>query len=282
MKVLALFMILCCAVVSASPSGSVDEMLAAYGAQNYAKARKLSLTMREKPEARLVAALCKAFDPVSGDKVTGLRALEKLHSDDTLPSPVWIQAALSYGRLAQLMRHRRKVYGGAADGVDPDKIFQSIIARSPDSRGACEARFLQLANAFGSGDSVKESKAAFQSLETFVSGFKGMRRYLVPLHLMAARQYIRIKKDYASSVKHLKAAWRLGVANPRDAEMVLYQIGRMYDLKLKDHAKAKKFYRIFLRKYPESGYAPSVRRFLKSIEARVVVGKTRGGNGERR
>ena len=102
-------------------------------------------------------------------------------------------------------------------------------------------------------------------LEKFCREFKGDPKYLVPLHLLADQKYITVKKDFSSAVKHLVQAYRIGVANPRDAEVVLYRIGRIYDLKLNDHKMGMEYYREFLKKYPQSGYTPAVTRFRQQL-----------------
>lgn len=255
---------------------TVNDMLRAYGDGNYAKARRLAEKMKEKPEARLVSALCILFDPVKQDMAGGMAALGKLYLDKNLPTPVWVEAALTYGRVAQLIQGRKELYGGLASGVDTNKIFQEIIDKSPELREACTALFFDLTGEFDSNDEMRVA-TAFKKLEIFCCDFKGSQEYLVQLHLLADQKYIGLKQEYSLAVRHLEKAYKLGIANPRDSEITLYRIGRIYDLKLEKSEDAIKYYNEFLEKYPESGYAPSVKRFLKQLIQKSMEEK----NGQR-
>ena len=248
-----------------------ERMLAAYGDGDYSRARQLAKTMPDNPKAKLILAMCRVFDPVRQDMSGGMNSLGKLYRAKDLPVAVWAAAALTYGRVAQLVQSRKEVYGNLASKVNPHQVFLAVIAKVPESRVACTALFFDLTeelNGFG----TEKADSAFARLERFCRNFKGKPEYLVPLHLLAEQKYIGLKQDYTAAVKHLDAAYKLGIANPRDAEIALYRIGRIYDVKLRNPQAVGKFYRKFLRKYPESGYAPDVTRFLKTLESRQKDG----------
>lgn len=250
----------------------VDEMLKAYGSLNCSKARRLAGQIPEEPESRLVFALCQIFDPANSDIKVGLDSLKKLYDDDNLPLNVWSQAALSYGRVAQLIHKRKELYGDLGSGVNPHEVFQSVIEKVPESRDACTALFFELSDDFESPDK-KKVDSAFEKLEKFCINFKGKPEYLAPLHLLADQKYIELKKNYSFAVKHLEQAYELSIANPRDAEITLYRIGRIYDLKLDNKKNAEEYYSRFLKAYPESGYAPAAKRFLNALSLKKEENK---------
>lgn len=243
---------------------AADTMLAAYGNLDYAQACRLAEKMPENPKARLVLALARLFGRETQDLKGGLAALGALYRNRSLPQDVWAQAALSYGRTAQLIQERKELYGDLADEVTPREVFQEIIARVPNSRAACVALLFELTGDLDS-PAAATADATFAKLEKFCRDFRGSPEYLVPLHLFADQKYLVAKKDFRAAAGHLAEAHRLGIANPRDAEIALYRLGRMYDLKLQDPATAAKYYREFLARYSESGYAASVSRFLSQL-----------------
>jgi tetratricopeptide (TPR) repeat protein len=207
----------------------------------------------------------------------GLDSLKKLYDDKTLPVDVWCQAALSYGRVAQLAQERKELYQDLGADANPSDVFMEVISKAPTSKAACTAMLFDLSDDF-EGDDPKKIDEALARLEKFCKDFKGKPEYLVSLHLLADQKYIYSKNDFSSAVSHLETAYASGVANPRDAEIVLYRIGRIYDLKLKDKKNAQKFYKTFLKKHPESGYAPAVKRFLGEINGNKKGG---GENGKK-
>lgn len=262
------FFLLFCFALSGYAADKVDEMLEAYGNLNYSKATRLAETMPENPKAKLVLALCSLFSPISQDIQGGLEKLSDLYKNENIPIEVWCEAALTYGRVAQLVQERSEIYGGIAENINPPSVFHRIIERAPESNAACTALLFELLADFDSSDTQKV-ESAFQRLENFCREFKGKKKYLVPLYLLADQKYIFMKKDFSTAVENLRKAYEIGIANPKDAEVVLYRIGRIYDLKLKKNTQAAKYYRVFLEKYPESGYAPAVERFLQELNIRT-------------
>ena len=239
-----------------------NEMLKAYQEQNFSKARKLARKIPKNPKARFVKALLLIYN--SRSYAQGLAELKKLYQDKALPKSLWLQASLAYARVAQLMEKRPEVYGTLADSINSVEIYQELIKAAPKSRTACTAMLFKVADDLLSGDGQKEKQAFFQ-LENFCKNYKGSKQFLTPLHLLAEDRYIVLKKDYKSAMRHLKTAYKNGVVNPKDRAVVLYRIGRMYDMKLKNKKEAVKYYSEFMRKYPYSDNAPSVKRFLNKI-----------------
>ena len=171
--------------------------------------------------------------------------------------------------LCNLMEKRPEVYGTLADGVNSVEIYQEIINTAPKSRMACTAMLFKVADDLLSGDGQKE-RDTFSELENFCKNYKGSKQFLTPLHLLAEDRYIVLRKDYKSAMRHLKTAYKSGVVNPKDRAVVLYRIGRMYDMKLKNKTEAVKYYSEFLQQYPYSDNAPSVKRFLNKINSTLT------------
>lgn len=264
MKFLLALIILALLGMAVHADDSSDEMLSAYLNTDYAKAQRLAEKMPDNPKAKLVLVMCQFFNPLHQDLKGGLAALAGLYEDRSLPLDVWLQAALTYGRIAQLVQARSDLYGNLASDIDTDKVFKEIINKAPDNREACTALVFDLTKEFESTDN-NTIDAAFAWLEKFCRDFKGKPEYLLPVHLIAEQKYIALKSDYSVAVKHLEEAYKLGIANPKDTELDLYRLGRIYDLKLKNHDMAVKYYTEFLKVYPESGYAPAVERFLSQL-----------------
>ena len=240
-------------------------VLTAYSESAYSKAMTLAEDAPNSPEVNLVRALCLIYNNHNQDIAEGVRRLGKLYNDNTISKPTWRVAALSYGRVIQSLRSRPGMYHGIAGNVDLDAVFNQIILEAPDSREACSAMLFLSLNIFTGGDKLKISEI-FNRIRKFCDGYKGNPLFLVPLFLFTESKLIEINHDYQSAVEFLEKAYNTKIANSKNEEIVLFRIGRIYDLKLKNQTKAIFYYDLFLRKYPESGFAPSIKRFMVPLK----------------
>ena len=260
------FFLLTAGGVFAARNDSTAEMLSAYSDLQYPKARKLANKFPDKPESRLVKALCTVFDRKKQDLQYGLPELGKIYKDEKFPGKLRLQAGLAYARAAQTLQMREGVYS-VADGIDFQEIFDSIIKKYPNSPEACFAVIYQAQSYFESADKAKKLEG-IKLLKSFLKKFKGPRKYLSGINILLANEYILIQQDYSQAVKCLVNAWNDGISNPRTAEIVLFRIARSYDLKLKNAKDAIKYYKMFLKEFPNCSSAPVAKRHLKKLEAK--------------
>jgi tetratricopeptide (TPR) repeat protein len=215
------------------------------------------------PESRLVKALCAVFDRKKQDLGYGLPELKNIYNDKNLNSKLRLQAGLAYARAAQTLQMREGVYP-IADGIDFNAIYDSIINTYPDSPEACFAVVYQAQSLFESSDK-KNNLKGISILEKFLTNYKGPKNFLAAINILIADQYIISDANYRKATKYMLNAYKSGISNPRTREIVLYRIGRTYDLKLKDKKSAQKYYRMFIKKYPNSSSTPIIKRYLREM-----------------
>ena len=258
---LAMLAVIVSAGKKTTPAGRICD---AYANMQYPLARTLSAKYPELPEAQLVRALCAVYDRRKQDLNYGLPELKRIYEDKKFKEALRLQAGLAYARAGQTLRMRPGVYP-QAESIDYESVYDAIIANYPDSSAACFAVTYQTEGWFTSGDENKIEKA-FADLKNFMKDYKGPKRYLGALNIMLADCYIIHGRHYDKAVKHLVAALDLGISNPRTAEQILYRIGRTYDIKLHDIKLAEKYYKKFLKEYPNSAYATIIERYMKEIK----------------
>ncbi len=240
-----------------------DQVLEAYSNMQYPQARKLARKYSKLPESRLAKALCAVFDRKKQDLGYGLPKLKNIYDDKSLNFKLRLQAGLSYARAAQTLQMREGVYP-VADGIDYNVIYDSIKSEYPNGPEACFAVVYQTQNLFESSDKEDQAKG-IAILEKFLSRYKGPKNFLAAINILLADQYIISSGNYRRAVKYLLNAHESGISNPRSREIILFRIARTYDLKLKDKKSAQKYYRLFIKKYPNSSSAPIVKRYLREM-----------------
>lgn len=252
--------------LSARDLSPEDQVLEAYANMQYPQARQLAYKYSKLPEARLVKALCAVFDRKKQDLGYGLPELKSIYNDKSFNSKLRLQAGLSYARVAQTLQMREGVYS-IVTGINYNVIYDSIKNTYPNSPEACFAVVYQSQNLFESSDKKNNSKG-IAILEKFLTRYKGSKNFQAGINILLADQYIINYANYCKAVKYLINASANGISNPRTREVVLFRIARTYDLKLKDKKSAKKYYNMFIKKYPNSSSTPIVKRYLREMEAR--------------
>jgi Tetratricopeptide repeat len=243
-----------------SPS---DQVLEAYSNMQYPQARQLTGKYYKLPKARLVKALCAVFDRKKQDLGYGLPELKNIYDDKSLNFRLRLQAGLSYARAVQTLQMREGVYP-IVNGIDYNVIYDSIKNTYPNSPEACFAVVYQVQRLFDSNNKKDKAKG-IAILEKFLTCYKGPKNFLAAINILLADQYIINYINYREAVKYLINANESGISNPRTCEIVLFRIARTYDLKLKDKKSAKKYYNLFIKKYPNSSSAPVIKRYLQEL-----------------
>ena len=261
---LLLFMTFAVVMTVAGGDNTSDEMFQNYSEMNFSAAKKLAIKQQNKPEGKLILALCLIHDKSAQDIPRGFNLLGELYSDGNLSQGMKIQTALAYARIAQLIQDRKDIYGNIADRVKYNDIYDEVIALSPGSTEACYAIVYKNQPLVESSDAAVSARA-FKEIEAFIASFKGDAKLLGPVHLFADYEYIAINKDYKRAVEHLERAVELGIANPTSEQDNIFRIGRIYHAKLADKQKAIKAYNKFLEKFPSSNRAPVVERYLEEL-----------------
>ena len=254
------------AVNSAFCEGGAKDYLYYYQRGDFGQARKLSEKSLDDPLARLVFGLCLIHDVKSQDFEKGLEFLKGLYEDKQVSRAIRLEGRLGYVRTVQLIQARGR--HPQFDSIDVEKLYLDFIKESESDPKACFAviyfgeyycdQYLE------SGD-VKIIQKAVGILESFIAGFEGKEHDLISVHLYVEKLYARFLKDYAKSFEHLEIAYRLGIEHVKVDRNVLFKLGRMSDIKLKNTENAVKYYEEFLRVYPDAIKTPLIKRYLSDL-----------------
>lgn len=246
------------------PAGAnvVPEALKSYSTMNYAQAGKQAKPISDMPEGQLVGGLCDLYDRSHQDIERGQQVLAGLFHNEKTPLPDRVEAGVSLGRTSQLMKERRDLYGDSADRYNHVEILEGVRKLAPGSRADRDAFFYLIRERL---EDPKQAGAAFQDLEAYFRNFKGDRKLLPPVHLLAEYEYIRLRRDYKSAVRHLMDGYEIGFANPNENRSGLFRLAFLYYKKLDDKPMAVKYFNEYLTRYPYSGQAVVARRFLQEL-----------------
>lgn len=251
-------------VASAAEEVPAVTLLRSYSQMNYPVARKLAGEHPELPEAKLVSGLCDLYDRANQQIEAGQTKLMELFMDQSVPLRYRLQAGLSLARTSQLMKQRRDIYGTKGDKYDHNEIYEKILKLASGSQAARDAFFYMMREQM---ESPKSSEAMFDRVEQFIADFKGDRKLLPPIHLLAEYEYINMRRDYKTAVRHLIDGYELGFANPSEDRSALFRIGFFLYKKVGDLPLAVKYFNEYLKKYPFSAQAVVAQRFLNEIKA---------------
>jgi len=237
----------------------------------------------------------------------GLRALyedEGLRKNDL---GAWAEAGLSYGRVIQVNQLRKKSEGSKGsqipekyDEVDVRGIFTEIMTGTPDTaQGSMAGLYLgetyfrsgvegdadkgfetleayltsEETAAKASGESARESAKASGKPEAELEKIEQEARrarlqHTVPLRLYLDIQYVDVRGDYASSFRHMKTAYELGIVKEVLRRTILFRMGRTCDVKLEKAKEARAYYEEFLKDYAFEKRTPLVKRYLEEMGRR--------------
>ena len=244
----------CLLCFGAYATDKIQSLLTAYSEQRWRDVRVLLKKIEPSAKRKLIQALYFLNAP-RGDKGKGLEQLEFLCNDKQTPETIRLQAMLTYARNIELMQMRSDLYPDADSFADPGSIYDEIIQKFPASKEACYAVIYK---------SRKDKD--FTELETFLANPKIRNKdFLGIVHWFAANEYIVKKRDYTQAVKHLIAAEKYGIANPRFLTGIRFQIGRIYDSKLHDKKNAMKYYQAYAKQYPSSLRTMAVKRYINKL-----------------
>jgi len=254
-------------LAAGADSGPVEKDVApaalkAYAAMNYTQAGKLAKKIPDTPEGQLVSGLCDLYDRSHQNIGRGQQTLARLFHNDKTPLPCRIEAGVALGRTAQLMKERRDLYGTAADRYDHIRIFDTVCKLAPGSRAGRDSFFYLMRERL---EDPRQRDAAFKDLEAYFRDFKGDKTLLPPLHLLAEYEYIRLRRDYKTAVRHLMEGYEIGFANPNENRGGLFRLAFLYFKKLNDKPMALKYFNEYLIRYPYSGQAVVAKRFLQEL-----------------
>lgn len=139
-----------------------------------------------------------------------------------------------------------------SDKGGKDKILEEI--------GQLEKQLLK------TGDASKEKEAALSLVEKtqhYAALFPEDEK--TPELLYKAADIARGAKEYGKAVQLWGQLWRKYNDAPK-APMALFLQGFTFDSELRDANMAKKYYRTFLKKYPNDSLATQVQQLLKVVE----------------
>ncbi len=249
-----LFCSVCLLCFGLNATDKTSQLLTAYAEQRWGKVRSLLRKTEPSAQRKLIRAFYLLNAP-RGDKNEGLEQLKILSNDKQLPENIRLQAMLTYGRNVELMQMRPDLYQNADSLGKPSEVYDEIIQKFPASKEACYAIIYKT-----------RTDKNFAELESFLTKPKLRNKdFLGIVHWFAANEYIVLRRAYKQAVRHLIAAEKYGIANPRFLTVVRFQIGRIYDSKLHDKANAMKYYQSFIKQYPSSLRTMAVKRYMKKL-----------------
>ena len=258
----ALLASVCSLCASSVPDKAENEMLRAYSDFQYAKAKRLA-SKSDRPEFKLISAMCDVFDRRAQKLKSGIPELERLSRSPELPERYRSMAKLAYARAVHTLAMRKNVYPEAKN-IDPVPLYDEVISTWPESLDAIYAVIYRTQYL------IEKNKLqdALDFAEKFIADYKGIKRQLCPVHLMLFNEYIRNGSRHDIAVKHAEKARELVPANPQTQYLIHFKIARIYDVYLKDDIRAEKEYVSYLEKHPDNAEAILVRRHLKELRER--------------
>ena len=245
----------------------MSQLTQAYSLQDWPKVRKLLVEISDPVTKKYAEAIFNLNAP-DGDKTLGLKQFKSLFQ--AKDKKIQRQAMLSYARGIDLMKMRPDIYPEAADLPDSTELYQKIITTYPMSKAAAYAIIFETKKTFDTPNvSEGEIDKAFAALEQFLASHeKRNKDFLGIIHWFASNEYIAQRQDYKLAVAHLVKAGERGIANPSFLTEIRFQTARLYDIKLNDKQNALKYYKIFVKHYPDSKSTIPVKRFIKQLEAK--------------
>ena len=253
-----------------TPSTAATDNLTA--SQLYQKgyfSKALRLAQKDEPHSpleQLIISLCQIYDKRNQNISSGLAGLRTIYLDQTIKanaSLIWAEAALSYARIIQVLQTRKRY--PEYEQVDISKVYRIIIATVPQDTRACTATIYLTEGYLSSNDLIEQEKG-FAFIENFIANYTGDPANLTPLHIYLDGYYINLKKDYASSFKHLRTAYETGINKEILARVTLFRLGRICDVKLNRKKQAKVYYKEFLRLFPNDQRASVARSYLAELK----------------
>jgi len=254
---------------SGSLSDPVEEAMLAYQNSNLTRAKRLAKARLDDPMARLVFHLCQVHDAENPDLAAGLAGLKTIFEDETIDPAIRAEAGLDYGRVIQIYQARKM--HPQYDNVDVRAVFRAVIGLLPEDAKACIAA-KYLAETYFFKQDKRQARRGFEFVERFLANYTGPDTNIVPLHLFVELFYIDIEGNYSKAFEHLRQAYRIGISTDVVKREVLYRMGRICHVHLKDTEQAGFYYRQFLQRYPAAYQAPVVEKYLRQLGQAVTTG----------
>jgi len=183
---------------------------------------------------------------------------------------------LSYARVIQANQLRKKddQLPGNYEKLDVTPMLTEIVSQVPDTtQGA--AAVMYLAQPCFISERKEDNDAGFEIVERYLAGQETVEDarkkqgdetvHTVPVHLFIQGQYVNLRGDYAGAFKHAKKAYELGITKEITERAVLFELGRMCDIKLNRKDEARAYYEDFLKKYPNAQQTPLAKRYLADL-----------------
>lgn len=241
------------------------EMAQAYSSQNWKQVRQLLEKVESSPQKTLYEGFYN-LGSSDGNKYKGLKLMKSLLEEKN--QQVKLQAMLAYARNIEIMKMRPDLYPDASSQPSSIKYYDKLIKNFPASKEACYAIVFKSRNLINNaGKNKVQVKLAIAEVENFLSkSQEHNKNFLGIVHWFLANEYITTERNYKKAVEHLIRAEKYGITNPRVTTEIRFQIGRIYDIKLKDKKNALKYYKLFVKHYPESRTSRAIKHFIKELK----------------
>ena len=252
---------------------NLEQSLLSYQQGDLETARRIAQSDPNLPLARLILALCQVHGRDDSDLFAGLETLQQLFENPEVERGIRIEAGLSRTRVLQLLARRDS--SSNLQVVQMRTAFQRLInlaeGRPESVQAAIYYTEFLFDDYFETADPANFEEA-FAFLEIFIATYTGAPRDLVPAHLYLEGYYLEIEQDHSKSFSHLQQAHQLGIGQLTTERTVIFKLGRICHLKLADPASAERYYRMFLKRFPDARRTPLVKRYLRELDNRFDSG----------
>ena len=250
-------------LIAVTPDQAENELLSAYSDMQYAKTKQIA-AKSDRPEFKLLSAMCDVFDRRAQKLKRGLSELQRLANSPELPERYRCTAKLAYARAIHTMAMRKNIYPEAKN-IDPVPLYDEVILMFPETIDCIYAVIYRTQYLI----SKNKTGEALDFAEKFILSFKGTnKRLLYPIHMLLFNEHIRNGGRYDIAIKHAERVRELVPANPKTQYTIHFKIARIYDAYLKDDLRAEKEYVSFLEKHPDNTDAILAKRYLKELRER--------------
>ena len=270
-SIILLIILLCFSSLLLHAGGDAPQDLRMYTDGNYKMARMYAEKNLNDPMSQLIFALCQVNDVKNQELYEGLDNLKKLYGNEEIEKKIRLEAGFSYIRNVHILQIRGR--HPRLKDIDTVSLYKEFIKFANRESIACMAavyladiHFESYSNNSEKGEALK----AFRFLEDFSKNWKGNKKSLVPVYLFLDNYYIEVLNDYARSFNVLKKCYSIGITKEKIRREVLLKMGRMCDIKLGKKPLASKYYREFLRLYPNSETTAIVKQFLRNLRQQGV------------
>lgn len=244
-------------------TGTVEQAVIAYSNSDFKRARKISASLQQEDDlARLIYNLSVIYDTDVQDYSGGMRELKVIFEDENIADGIRAEAMMTYARIAGVFQYRNM--SGPWDGADVAALLRKVISIDPAHPRSCTA-VVSLMEEYYLPEQPNAVGGILNYADEFVKNYAGNTKDTVHVDLAASKMAIDLLRDYDRAYKCLKRAYDTGISKPLLERLTLLRLGRISEVEMNDPVSARKYYTVFLEKYPNARRTPVVKKYLKEL-----------------